>query len=191
MFDNDKQEIVNSPHAKQVKAKNYTEIKMPEPSQYTIRRIKKFAQKFEKDQEENTDFRGTIERLEHYKNSIDTTIIGLEKKLENGQRQEFYDFALRAKESFAKKIAEHTFSENAQQIYALLLGEVYVGFNNHVYPHILEGKDIASINAIVELSIVNHIENLLGEDADVLEIYKEEINGMLYFLTGNCHIKWN
>ena len=29
---------------------------------------------------------------------------------------------------------------------------------------------------------------VLGEN--VLKLLKEDINGMIYFLTGNCHIKW-
>jgi hypothetical protein len=37
--------------------------------------------------------------------------------------------------------------------------------------------------------IINVLLQKLGEN--ILEIYADSISGMLFFLTGNCHIKWS
>jgi hypothetical protein len=42
--------------------------------------------------------------------------------------------------------------------------------------------------ALVQSQIISPVSELLGEN--VLDIYPDELSGMLYFLTGNCHIRW-
>jgi hypothetical protein len=48
--------------------------------------------------------------------------------------------------------------------------------------------DLTEIKRAVQHEIIDPIEAMLGEN--VLDLYADEINGMLYFLTGNCHIRW-
>ena len=80
-------------------------------------------------------------------------------------------------------------SETAQHIYAFLLAKVYSRFETHIYSRLNEGHPEEYINQLVDELIVKPLEDLLGNN--LLHIYEDEINGMIYFLMGNCHIKWN
>jgi len=71
----------------------------------------------------------------------------------------------------------------------MTLAKVYSRFENNIYPRLNEGHPEEYINQLVDEFIVKPIEDLLG--SNLLHIYEDEINGMIYFLMGNCHIKWN
>lgn len=113
----------------------------------------------------------------------------LKKKLENGNRLKYLEFAEISKEKFAKKLLLNEHSESAQLIYAFLLAKVYTSFQTNIYTRLNEGHPEEYINQLIAESIVKPLEELLGDN--LLRIYDDEINGMIYFLTGNCHIKWN
>lgn len=113
---------------------------------------------------------------------------GLEKKLRAADRTALLEFAARAKEVFAKTLLENQFSETGQEILAYLLAEVYTRFQMHVSPAIRDGKSQDKVNERVQIHVVDEVRRLLGENP--LRLFAEEINGMLYFLTGNCHIRW-
>jgi hypothetical protein len=62
-------------------------------------------------------------------------------------------------------------------------------FENEIKPLLQKGEDEQLINSMINERLVKPLiaeldENLLGFTA-------HDINGMLYFLTGNCHLKWN
>ncbi|MHB0946973.1 MAG: ABC-three component system protein [Sedimentisphaerales bacterium] len=40
-----------------------------------------------------------------------------------------------------------------------------------------------------EASLITQLTNELGDNADIISF--NEIEGMLYYLTGKCHIKWH
>ncbi len=131
-----------------------------------------------------------IEELQHFKSyAKDEEVIGLEKKLENGNRLKYLNFAERSKEKFSMKLLKNEHSETAQEIYAFLLAKVYRRFEDHIYPRLSEGHSEDFINQLVDEFIINPMEDLLGEN--LLRLYEDEISGMIYFLMGNCHIKWN
>lgn len=148
---------------------------------------------YEKFEEEKKDSKGIVEmveELQHFRAyANDEEIIGLEKKLENGNRINYLNFAERSKEKFTKKLLKNEHSETAQEIYAFLLAKVYRRFEDHIYPKLSEGHSEDFINQLVDQFIINPMEDLLGNN--VLRLYEDEISGMIYFLMGNCHIKWN
>lgn len=145
--------------------------------------------KLKREQENNVRYKNFIEELEHYKNPLkNERVIGLEAKLEAAGRESFLEYGLRMKEEYAKKIIKYQFSEAAQQINVHLLALVESYFMNNVYPFIYKGEPESAINQLITESIVKPLlkeleQNYLGYTA-------KDINGMLYFLTGNCHIKW-
>lgn len=146
--------------------------------------------KLEQEKQNSSIFSDMVDELLHFKSyAANTEIIGLEKKLENGNRLNYLNFAERAKEKFTKKLLKNEHSETAQHIYAFLLAKVYSRFENNIYPRLNEGHPEEYINQLVDEFIVKPIEDLLG--SNLLHIYEDEINGMIYFLMGNCHIKWN
>ncbi len=147
--------------------------------------IKKFCQ----EKETNQMFNDTIDKINHYKTNVDNgNPVGLEVKLTDGNRKNYIEFAQISKESFAKKMVKYQFYRSAQEILAFLLAEVHQRYYNLIYPQIVDGISEEIINELIQHKIIAHIQNILEDN--VLEIFSDEINGMLYFLTGNCHIKW-
>jgi hypothetical protein len=148
--------------------------------------------KYLEEREQNLGgFRPLIDKLEHYSNPAEdeVEIIGLEKKLVLGGYSSLYGFAVKTKEMFVKHLARHQFSEAAQKMHAILLVETYACFQQHVYPSIAAGVPMPQVMHIVEEHVYAYLEEKLGDN--VLDLYKDEICGMLFFLTGNCHIKWH
>lgn len=152
--------------------------------------LEKLYDRLEKERESSTIFSEIVDDLLHYKKNADETeFIGLEKKLENGNRTSYLNFAEKSKEKFAKKLLRNEHSETAQLIYAFLLAKVYSSFEFNIAPRIKENHPEIFINELVSEFIIRPLEDILGEN--LLRIYDDEINGMIYFLTGNCHIKWD
>jgi len=152
--------------------------------------LEKLYVRLEEERKSSTTFNDVIDDLLHYKNyAPDTKFIGLEEKLNNGNRQKYLRFAEISKEKFTRKLLKNEHSETAQLIYAFLLAKVYASFETFVYPRLNEGHPEEFINQLVNSYIITPIEDILGDN--LLRIYNDEINGMIYFLTGNCHIKWS
>ena len=152
--------------------------------------LEKLYERLEKEKNESPIFSEIVDELLHFKNNADEQgFIGLEKKMENGNRLNYLHFAEYSKEKFAKKLLKNEHSETAQLIYAFLLAKVYSSFQTNIYPRILEQHPEEYINQLVTEYIIKPLEDILGNN--LLRIYDDEINGMIYFLTGNCHIKWN
>lgn len=152
------------------------------------------CKKYKQQREQNIEVRKQIRQLEHFTVPVaGETVRGVEDKLKEAQvadggRDRFIEFAKQAKELYAKNLAEHTFWEAAQEIHAALLSLVWTQFHNHIMPHLAAELSQAQLNALVQKFIIAPIKAELGEN--VLRLYDGEIHGMLYFLTGNCHIKW-
>jgi hypothetical protein len=149
--------------------------------------IARLTQRYLQEKSSNTEFRETIDRLEHYQ-AVTGPIVPLEDKLKQGGREDLIGFALKTKEMFAKKLAKHSLYESAQQIHAFLLAEVYTRYHEHVYQRVCNGEPPEEINVLIRSYIIDPLLMMLGDN--VLSHYADEINGMLYFLTGNCHIRW-
>lgn len=120
-------------------------------------------------------------------------VIGLEQKLIDGNIQHLYDDAMWVKEEYSKKLTKYVFFEPAQQIHAYLLAIVIEKFRNLIYPLFREGKSEAEIMKAVSENINTPILNIIGEEGcnDIMGLSATDIDGMVYFLTGRCHIKWN
>lgn len=149
----------------------------------------RLIEKYKEEASKNIEFRDTIKKLEHISKQIDgEEVIGLEAKLKKAGKIGIIKFASETKELFSKKLAEHQFSETAQTIHSYLLVHIYTLFYSYVYPQILKGVSDEEVSRLVREHIIKEIENLLEEN--VLDIYSDEIYGMIYYLTGNCRIKW-
>lgn len=150
--------------------------------------MQELIKKFKEDETNNYKITEIIDNLNHYSIRIDDdTVYDLEYKLKAGNRENEYKRAALLKERIAKKIKLNEHSEAAQEIYAYLLSQICADFHLHVYPLISTHSEI-QINIILDEKVIKPALNILGEN--VLRILKEDINGMIYFLTGNCHIKW-
>lgn len=149
----------------------------------------RLIEKFKRERQNDTRFNETLEILKHFARPLSgEDIAGLEAKLRASGREGLLLFAQQTKELFTKKLVEHQFSESAQEIHAYLLAEVYTRFHTEVFPAIQQGAAPEAVNALVQHRVVQPVQALL--DANVLRLFSTEINGMLYYLTGNCHIRW-
>ena len=158
-------------------------------SQSNITAMQALLAKFKEERKNNPQLDEFIEELDYYNKPLETDVIGLEQKLIDGNRESFINYATRVKEVYHKKLYKFQFSEVAQRINYHLLALVESYFTTYIYPRICESEDPNVINALIVDTIINPLLDQLDENP--LGFSANEINGMMYFLTGNCHIKWS
>jgi len=152
--------------------------------------LKSLYEKFILEEKSNPVFKSFINDLDYYNSQIgDEVIIGLDNKLTAGNRTNIIWYAKEVKERFHKKLLQTSqFSEVAQKINVYLLATVRSYYMLEVYPHICNNEDPTLINSLIATKIVNPLTVELGDN--LFDFTPDDIQGMLYFLTGNCHIKW-
>lgn len=129
------------------------------------------------------------EKLQHYLSvKTDGDVRGLLEKLTDSNRLDQLDFATSLKEGATKAIMRHQMSRTAQRIYVIILDELHTGFELMVKPYIQADENRASVD-IRTYELLNGISDILGEN--VLEFTIKDLHGLLYFLGGNCHIRWD
>lgn len=129
--------------------------------------------------------------LTRYLDQRDT--IGLEQKLIDANRSHLYEDFSWLKEEFSKKLTIYQFFEPAQEILSFILGVVFEKFRNIIYPMIRNNDSEKEILEKISSEIVNPIVSLIQEQGcnDIMGLSSVEVEGMVHFLTGRCHIRWN
>jgi hypothetical protein len=128
--------------------------------------------------------------LKRYKDNVDPEgIIGLEEKLKRGKRDDLIKRAMFYKEQFVKELSEKQLHQAAQEIYVELLEIVFHRFRIYVTPAICEGLSTQEVDKVVSEQITYIMDNFIMENRDLFS--QIEIEGMFYFLTGGCHIRWD
>lgn len=152
--------------------------------------MRTLTQRFREEKKEDKTFRRVIDSLQYYlESSPPEATRDLEQKLTVAQRENHLSEATALKELFAKKLARNQLSLVAQEIFAWALGHMQVAFQVHVRPLIAVDEAPEVIDrAVLEKVIQPTITEL--ED-NVLILNYQELRGMLYYLTGNCHIEWH
>lgn len=157
-------------------------------SKETINYMTTLLKKFKEESDGNVQLSTFIEDFDYYQSPYKGDVAGLEQKLRDGGREDFISYALKTKERFHKKLIKYQFFESAQKINVHLLALVESYFENEICPKIHNGQSSEEIKTLIQELIVNPLLNELEEN--LLGFNAADINGMLYFLTGNCHIKW-
>jgi hypothetical protein len=120
-------------------------------------------------------------------------VIGLEQKLIDGDKQYLLEDAVWLKQEYFKKLTKFQFFEPAQEIHAFILGIVLEKFRNIIYPK-MRSSDFTDldISQSISVEIINPIINIIQDQGcnDIMGLGATDIEGMVYFLTGQCHIKW-
>ena len=133
-----------------------------------------------------------IGELEVFTRTVaDEEIVGLDSKLTAAGRTDQIDMALAMKEMVFSQLRQNVFSPTFQQIYATLLGKVFEEFETWVKPAILAGATRQDIDELVNGKVVRPIMSEVDQCGDYHGVATQTIRGMIYFLTGNCHIRWN
>ena len=129
------------------------------------------------------------EQLEHYLAAkTDGDVRGLEAKLVESGRADQLALAKELKERAAKAIMRHQTSRTAQRIYTIVLDELHTNFTLSVTPVIQDGAGRREVDQCIQY-ILQNTRTMLGEN--VLEITVKDLFALLYFLGGNCHIRWD
>lgn len=145
---------------------------------------------FQREKGNNPELREFCEELDYFNSIIDEDIIGLEAKLENGGRERLINYAKIVKEKFHKKLLKTSqYSLVAQDINVYLLAKVRRGFMMEIYNLICNNESEEKINMLITERIINPVKADLG--INLFKYDEDDIMGMIFFLTGNCHIKWN
>lgn len=145
---------------------------------------------FEKEILTDKNFSKIIEDLEHFTNAAPFgPIEGLKEKLIKGQRGDSFDQCSWEKETFHKKLMRSTCSIASQKIIAFTLGNIYSRFMTIVRPLINENVQQAQVDKIIQEKIIDHCIQLLEKNP--LDFNHLDIRGMIYYLTGNCYIRWD
>lgn len=139
--------------------------------------------------EEDPALVGIIEELAEYTTERpDRNIIGVEQKLIAGGREDSIKNALYLKNKFGRRLAKNQLSNIEQHIYAHILGVIEITFNQYVRPLILNGSSKEDIDATIHNKIYEPVyKAIVGFD---VTINMSQVAGMLYFLTGKCHLVW-
>lgn len=145
--------------------------------------------KYREEASEDQTLTRFIDQLTVFLEPVEDEPAGLERKLELGGRGDQFRRASKMKEGFYKKLSANQLSPAAQEIFAHLLGFIYMRFCGHVKPLVAEGADRRTVDAAVYTQVVEVAHAML--DDNVLSIHAPDIEGMLYYLAANCHVGWH
>lgn len=130
------------------------------------------------------------DQLQHYcATETDGDVRGLAEKLKTSDRDDLLVKASQLKEAAAKKITRWQTSGAAQDILTVVLANLCSEFLLHITPAIQAGEPRAAVDALISEKVINPTAAMLGEN-DLL-LTKFDLMGLLFFLGGNCHVRWD
>jgi hypothetical protein len=130
------------------------------------------------------------EKLEHFlSNQTNSDVRGLEDKLNASGRADLLKGALLRKQSAYKAILRQQGSKSAQTIYTFLMAEIVVNFEQSVLPLVQDGATRSIVDAAMLERVITPALSML--ETNPLNLDKMDIQGLVYFLAGNCYIRWD
>lgn len=159
----------------------------------TENRLTSWFRKLKAEYDNNIVLQKKLDDIKRYRTKLPHTI-GLEQKLKDGGFMPSHiDRARRLKLYYAKKSTKFQYYESAQRIDSYLFAKVCSSFDSCIMPMIEDGKPLADIRRAIYTQVVQPIMediNAYGADDECLCYNEDDIFGMIYYLTGNCHINW-
>ena len=130
------------------------------------------------------------EQLQHFCNAVtDGDVRGLEDKLKASGRQDLLSAAAYLKQAATKVIMKWQTSGVAQDILTYVLSRLYKDFLMYVTPAIEAGASRAEIDVLINEKVLQPSEGMLGDND--LMLTPSDLLGLLFYLGGNCHIRWD
>lgn len=153
--------------------------------------LKSLLEQHEKEKDNNPEYRQFSEELNNFFRIKQVeNLRDLSQKLKDAERDYLIDCALEAKERVTKKIHKFSLYRSAQDIYTYLLTNIRTTFIHSLTSKIKSGKfENYEIDDIVNTQIIEPFYHNVQYSS--LYIDKDELYGLLYLLTGNCHISWD
>lgn len=147
-------------------------------------------QEFAHERAQDARLNSVIANLEHYLNATTTgDVRGLDEKLTSAGRASQLQTARIRKHEATQFILRHQSSIAAQKIIGFLLGKLLTAFENHVSPLINASAPPAQIDSAIQVHVLDAAWTFL--ESNPLEVDHRLLTGLLYFLGGNCHIRWD
>lgn len=146
-----------------------------------------FLNALEYPQEDTAELLAISEELQTY--FSDRDVVGLEIKLNSAGRSDLLEDAKYEKHRFSQKIAKIQFSLQLRQVYHHILAMLVQRFRNGVLPLINSGAASTEVDAAVMNIVISVYSCTTGTPR--LNLTETDIQAMIYFLTGNCHLKWS
>ncbi|HHQ4309334.1 TPA: ABC-three component system protein [Serratia fonticola] len=139
--------------------------------------------------ETDQEYRYMLEELQEYlKPRAGRKIIGLEGKLKEGKRLDLLEDALYLENKFARRVTKHQFSISEEVIYCHCLSKINSSFAHFVKPLFKNTASTAIIDRVIYDRIVDPLYEEVSEVSAAISI--DLIRGMIFFLTGKCHLRW-
>lgn len=131
-----------------------------------------------------------IEELQHYSARVtDGDVRGLAEKFADANRAEMLSGAEFLKQKATKLVMRLQTSPVAQAVITMVLGKIYTDFGLYVVPAIQADASRQDIDRLIGDCVIGPAIGMLG-DNDLL-LTQSDVMGLLYFLGGNCHIRWD
>lgn len=141
----------------------------------------------------NIQLQKKLDDIKRYHTKLRHTV-GLKQKLTDGHfSASDIEKAERSKMHYAKKATRFQYYESAQRIDAYLFAKVACRFDTYVMPLIRNVRPLDDIKTAVYEQVVSPIMQEIeanGANDTCLCYTEDNIFGILYYLTGNCHINW-
>lgn len=157
--------------------------------------ISRLSQRFKRLKEEvDKDIRLSdfMEDFKNYNTKLDGK--SMPDKLSDGGFSDLEIFrATKRKHMYSKKLEKNKLYETAQLIDMELFSLISLYFETYIEPLIEAGTAKAVIKQAVLEKIVQPLIDLInqdGKDDTFMNYTTEEIYGMIFFLTGKCHLNW-
>lgn len=120
--------------------------------------------------------------------------IGLEQKLIDGNFTEYQiNKALSLKEKYAKRVVMGEMFLAQQRIDVAIFSIIDTNFDTYVFPLIMKNYPNDKVLIVLKEKVIQPILDILdkeGYEDDYLNYNANDIFGMVYFLTGKCHLNW-
>jgi protein SERAC1 len=112
----------------------------------------------------------------------------LAEKLEASGRRYEIRTAERAKERFNMALQRHIAQPSALARFTRLMSEVETRFNRHVRQAICSGESNQKVNRLVQREVID--PTMTSQTSEGVSVTASLVESALYYLTGNCHVRW-
>ncbi|WP_343584006.1 ABC-three component system protein [Herbaspirillum sp.] len=130
------------------------------------------------------------EKLEHFmSNEVNPDVRSLEEKLTVAGRSDLITSALKRKQAAYKAIMRQQGSRSAQTIYTFLMADIVVNFEQSVLPLVQASAPRNVVDTAMLEKVITPAVALLEQNPLMLD--KMDIQSLVYFLAGNCYIRWD
>lgn len=95
----------------------------------------------------------------------------------------------RKKKRFSMMLQRHIAQPSALTRFIRMMAEVEVRFNRHVLREVASGGSLATVDATIQQDVIDPVLQTYG--AQDTQISASTVDGALYYLAGNCHLRWD